>query len=277
MQFFIFLNLLNFYSIYAHTWIESVYCSDTNTYGYIRNYQGRDIADTDIFYTFKILDISPQSSIISPNQNTPTYNNNFPKLSCPIGSNIIITYMTDGHTFFDKYINGDPRGPSPSGGPPDTFWSIHTNNNIYPRQLLTVSDVDTNPLFNSDVGLINNISTHNLYNFNRVCATSNSQLCNGTFQLPLNLKVDTTLQFVWLWQFNKDYKSANLEWYTSVFDIDIKSNNKNPTELPITELPTTELPTTELPTTELLTTELPTTELPTTELPTNFRPNCPTS
>ena len=207
------LLILNFYSIYAHSWIDSLYCVSNNKIGYIRNYNNRNnIIDYDNFMTYKILNHDKNNNICSLHQQLPIYNSNYPKLQCYPGSIVIIKYFTNGHTMNSDFEVNDPRQ--------NTFWSIHMNNKIYPNNLHILDDVNKNITFNDDSGLINYISKHNLFNFNLNCNHTLSEECTASFTLPTDLHIGNTYNLYWIWQLDRDFKGSG-EIYTSCADVEI--------------------------------------------------------
>lgn len=211
---FLLINYIN-----SHSWIDKLECVDNNNIGYIRNYQDRNnIKDFDIYMTYLLENRNINDKICSKYQQNNIYNINYPKLICPAGSKVKITYNTNGHVITDKCIINDPRGCKLNNFTADTYWSIHINNNIYPQQLNLVKDINIKPLFNNDSYLINYISKHNKFNFNNSCENYSSEICIGEFILPNTLIPNIEYQFIWYWILDRNYL-ANGEAYTSCFDI----------------------------------------------------------
>jgi len=214
-----------FYNVLSHTWIDRLTCEDTGEVGYIRNYQGRDqIQDFDLFMTYLLEGRNKYDNICSPHQRENNYYPNYPKLSCPAGSKVQFVYNTNGHTT-ESSIIGDPRERNSNGGSTETFWAIMMNNQVYPNQLFKLGDVNTNPQFNDESGLINDIVKHQKFNFNDVCDNVSSQACIGEFTIPTNVITNRDYQFVWYWELDRDYMSSG-ELYTSCFDINITPSSQ---------------------------------------------------
>lgn len=218
----ILLLLLFLKNINCHSWIDSITCYDTGSVGYIRNYDSRqNIPEFDRFMTYLLEGRNPNDRICSPNQRTNTYNSNFPRLTCFPGSRVGIVYNTNGHTFSDECLTGDPRGCKDNGlRAADTFYSIHMNNIIYPNQLNLVSDVNSNIQFNDDSGLINDIARRQNYNFNGICDNQSSEPCYAEFTIPNDIIPNREYQFIWYWILDRDYRATG-EAYTSCWDINI--------------------------------------------------------
>lgn len=209
--------------ITSHSWIDWIKCEDTGDVGYIRNYQGRDkIQDFDLYMTYLLEGRNKDDNICSPHQSENKYFPNYPKLTCYPGSKVIFKYNTNGHVITDQCLPGDPRGCLSNGHTADIYWSIHMNNNIYPNQLLKVGDVNNNPQFNDDSGLINYITKHQKFNFNNTCNHESSEPCIGEFTIPTDIVTNRDYQFIWYWILDRDYR-GNGETYTSCWDINIIS------------------------------------------------------
>jgi hypothetical protein len=220
-----------------HSWVNWLKCVDTGEIGYIREYQGRDqIQDFDIYMTYLIEGRNLNTNVCSVYQREDIYYPEYPKLSCPAGSIIQFEYNTNGHVITDQCLPGDPRGCKDNGNTADTFWAIFMNNQVYPNQLTTVGDVNTNPAFNDDSGLINDIVKGQKFDFNGVCGDISSQACVGEFKLPTDVVTDRDYQFVWYWQIDRNYQATG-EVYTSCWDVYITSSS-TPTVTPVTPIPT---------------------------------------
>jgi hypothetical protein len=223
MNLFLYLNTLFFLynTVSCHTWVSYLKCEDTGSIGYIRGYQSREqISDFDIYMTYLLEGRNKNDLICSPHQREDKYFPNFPKLSCPQGSKVLFEYNTNGHVITDQCLPGDPRGCKQNGHTADTYWSIHMNDHLYPNQLTTLGDVNNNPKFNDDSGLINYITKRQKFNFNDACAHQSSESCIGEFIIPKDILPNRDYQFIWYHILDRNYQAVG-EYYTSCFDINI--------------------------------------------------------
>ena len=212
--------IFSFFNIVSsHSWISNLRCVDTGEVGYIRGYQGRDqIQDFDLYMTYLLEGRNKEDLICSPHQREDKYYPDYPKLSCPAGSKVTFEYNTNGHVITDVCLPGDPRGCKPDGHTADTFWAIFMNDQVYPNQLIKLGDINNDPKFNDDSGLINYITKGQKFNFNDACGHESSEVCTGEFTIPNDVVTDRDYQFVFYWELNRDFHSSG-EIYTSCFDI----------------------------------------------------------
>jgi len=227
--------LININNVLGHTWVDSISCSCPNTIGYTRNYLSReDIEDFDRYNTYGIYDTNGDTPICSILQSENFNFKEFPKLRCAPGSDITLTYNPNGHISKDICIDNDPRECRGSISPM-TYIYIASNKNIYPEELKTRSDVNTNTGLNIntdyDTKLSNIVKYRIPYDSYGTCK-EDSEPCKITFQLPTDLLNHTDYQFIFYHIFNRNPFSEDIEEYTSCFTIhshefsECKKNNK---------------------------------------------------
>ena len=241
-------------TVAAHTWIEQMQVIGTNgsyvgDYGYPRGYVARTDAgfngfsnkwqlpspDTDTSRTR----ITDKMLACHPNQRTPNYSQQYPKLSVAPGAYVAMKYLENGHVTQPFIPAGKPEG---SG----TVWIYGTYEPNYAETLVNVLSWTADGKGGNGKGFLMTAQDYDdgrCYQINQSPTSVNRQMTDGnhapgqpTSQLeqwcesnvlvPSNSQVGKTLTVYWVWGWATGMQTEGAmcgkdEYYTTCSDFDI--------------------------------------------------------
>ena len=241
-------------TVVAHTWIEQMQVIGTNgsyigDYGYPRGYVSRTDAgfngfsnkwqlpspDTDTSRTR----ITDKMMACHPNQRTPNYSQQYPKLSVAPGAYVAMKYLENGHVTQPFIPAGKPEG---SG----TVWIYGTYSPSDAETLVDVLSWTADGKGGNGKGFLmtaQNYDDGRCYQINQSPTSVNRQMTDGnhapsqpTSQLeqwcesdllvPSNSQVGKTLTVYWVWGWATAMQTEGAmcgkdEYYTTCSDFDI--------------------------------------------------------
>jgi hypothetical protein len=241
-------------TVVAHTWIEQMQVIGTNgsyigDYGYPRGYVSRTDAgfngfsnkwqlpspDTDTSRTR----ITDKMMACHPNQRTPNYSQQYPKLSVAPGAYVAMKYLENGHVTQPFIPAGKPEG---SG----TVWIYGTYSPSDAETLVDVLSWTADGKGGNGKGFLmtaQNYDDGRCYQINQSPTSVNRQMTDGnhapgqpTSQLeqwcesdllvPSNSQVGKTLTIYWVWGWATAMQTEGAmcgkdEYYTTCSDFDI--------------------------------------------------------
>jgi hypothetical protein len=241
-------------TVVAHTWIEQMQVIGTNgsyvgDYGYPRGYVARTDAgfngfsnkwqlpspDTDTSRTR----ITDKMMACHPNQRTPNYSQQYPKLSVAPGAYVAMKYLENGHVTQPFIPAGKPEG---SG----TVWIYGTYEPNNAETLVNVLSWTADGKGGNGKGFLmtaQNYDDGRCYQINQSPTSVNRQMTDGnhapgqpTSQLeqwcesdllvPANSQVGKTLTVYWVWGWATAMQTEGAmcgkdEYYTTCSDFDI--------------------------------------------------------
>ena len=241
-------------TVAAHTWIEQMQVIGTNgsyvgDYGYPRGYVSRTDAGFDGFSNKWQLPspdtdtsrtrITDKMLACHPNQRTPNYSQQYPKLSVAPGAYVAMKYLENGHVTQPFIPAGKPEG---SG----TVWIYGTYEPNYAETLVNVLSWTADGKGGNGKGFLMTAQDYDdgrCYQINQSPTSVNRQMTDGnhapgqpTSQLeqwcesnvlvPSNSQVGKTLTVYWVWGWATGMQTEGAmcgkdEYYTTCSDFDI--------------------------------------------------------
>jgi hypothetical protein len=241
-------------TVAAHTWIEQMQVIGTNgsyvgDYGYPRGYVSRTDAGFDGFSNKWQLPspdtdtsrtrITDKMLACHPNQRTPNYSQQYPKLSVAPGAYVAMKYLENGHVTQPFIPAGKPEG---SG----TVWIYGTYEPNDAETLVNVLSWTADGKGGNGKGFLmaaQNYDDGRCYQINQSPTSVNRQMTDGnhapgqpTSQLeqwcesnvlvPSNSQVGKTLTVYWVWGWATGMQTEGAmcgkdEYYTTCSDFDI--------------------------------------------------------
>jgi hypothetical protein len=241
-------------TVVAHTWIEQMQVIGTNgsyigDYGYPRGYVSRTDAgfngfsnkwqlpspDTDTSRTR----ITDKMMACHPNQRTPNYSQQYPKLSVAPGAYVAMKYLENGHVTQPFIPAGKPEGsgtvwiygtysPSDAETLVDVLlWTADGEGGNGKGFLMTAQNYDDGRCYqiNQSPTSVNRQMTDG----NHAPGQPTSQLeqwCESDLLVPSNSQVGKTLTIYWVWGWATAMQTEGAmcgkdEYYTTCSDFDI--------------------------------------------------------
>lgn len=197
----------------AHSWIDTIYeASNPDNIGYPRGYAGHD-ADTAITeYKTLVRDLSLPAC--GPSQRQQTYSTQYPELQVAAGSDLVATYLENGH------VTKDRLPPDELPHPGNYSWFISATNS-----LTTFGNLDSATLLSGPSDFDDG-----------KCAVDAAGIqgrpgpitCLSKFTLPSTL-APGSYQLVWWWDFTKltAIDPSYTEYYTTCLDIKVLASSSS--------------------------------------------------
>jgi hypothetical protein len=241
-------------TVAAHTWIEQMQVIGTNgsyvgDYGYPRGYVARTDAGFDGFSNKWQLPspdtdtsrtrITDKMLACHPNQRTPNYSQQYPKLSVAPGAYVAMKYLENGHVTQPFIPAGKPEGSGTvwiygTYEPNDAetlvnvlSWTADGKGGNGKGFLMTAQDYDDGRCYqiNQSPTSVNRQMTEG----NHAPGQPTSQLeqwCESNLLVPSNSQVGKTLTVYWVWGWATAFQTegdmcGKDEYYTTCSDFDI--------------------------------------------------------